>query len=284
MKNILNINHMVIIYRHWNYIEALEDLFQERKNRVGKWTLARMGEEIGIQPSYITNVLKGRAHLQPDQLYTIAEHLGLKANEREYLLLLLDYNRSTNPNRKADLKDKLFQFQKKYLKSDLHISAKTVDVEERFSEYYLNPICPIIHVFLNFDQYAKQPEKIAQQLGIAKNLLGDAIAVLEKLKYIEKTSKGYKVLIKNRHLPKDSPLCEPHQTLMRYKSIDQMQRIPKDDKYSFSVTLSCTPQDKNLIHQEFLNFLKKSEHIVKNSKREEIYQINFDLFPWSLDV
>lgn len=282
MENILNINDMTIIYRQWNYIEALEELFQARKSRVGKWTLARMGEEIGIQPSYITNVLKGRAHLQSDQLYAIAEHLGLKSNEREYLLLLLDYNRTVSAARKTELKAKLLQFQKKLLKSERHISAKTVEGGENLSEYYLNPVCPIVHVFLNFEQYAKHPEKIAQQLGIAKNLLGEALVILEKLKYIEKTSKGYTVLVKNRHLPKDSSLCEPHQTLMRYKSIDQMQRIPKDDKYSFSVTLSCTLEDKNLIHQEFLNFLKKSEAIVKNSKREGIYQINFDLFPWSL--
>src|SRR5262249_55560726 len=48
----------------------------------------------GCQPSYLSQALHGRVHLTEDHLAGIAEFLQLKADEAEFLLLLLREERA----------------------------------------------------------------------------------------------------------------------------------------------------------------------------------------------
>lgn len=271
------------IFKHLDYREALLQKIENRK-ALGKLTLAKLAEKVGLQPSYLTHVLKGRADFNSDQLYAVCEMLNCTEGETDYLILLLEYARSTIPARKEKLKKRIDASQAHELKTTQHISAPSVtDLTDENIRYYLDPLCQLIHVFLNFESFAKNPHALSAKLGLSVSQIDDVLKRLVEARYIEETESGYVVIGKNRHLPKESPLCTPHQYLMRYKSIDQMQRLKQDQTVSFSATFSSTPEDKTAIHRAFLEFISKTETIVKNTERKHVYQMNFDLFPWALD-
>lgn len=272
------------IYKHFNYRSALEEKIEIKRNLPGKWSLRRLAEEVGLQASYLTNVLKGRMDFSEDQLYSIAGALEFTPAERKFLLMLLSYERSSHKSRKQELKDEIEALRKQHQKTENRISVKTVELEpDAMADYYLDPFVQIAHVHLNLPEYTKDPERLCQVLGISKQHLAQILNVLVRIRYVKIENGAYKVIARNRHLPRESHLLGPHQALMRLKSIDQMQRLTTDETYSFSATLTGTDETRTQLQEAFLGFLKKAEAIVTESESEEkVIQMNFDLFPWKI--
>ncbi len=95
------------IFKHLTYRKAIEEMVEIRKKLPGKYTLRKLAENAGLQASFLTNVLKGRFDFNADQLFAVAHELGLAPVEREYLMLLLEHERSIHKPRRTELKNKI---------------------------------------------------------------------------------------------------------------------------------------------------------------------------------
>lgn len=236
-----------------------------------------------MQPSFLTNVLKGRFDFNADQLFAVSNTLGLAKAEREYLLLLLDHERSVFKPRKEELKKQIEEIRKENQKTEKHLAVKAVELSsDAQAQYYLDPFAQLTLVYLNLSPYDKQPEKLGATLGISQTHLGEILKILTGIGYVQRDGGTYKVLARDRHLPKRNPLSGPHLTLMRLKSIDQLQRLSVNQSYSHSVTLTGTDETKDALSDAYLSFLKKAEGIVRPARSEKVFQMSFDLFPWDL--
>lgn len=271
------------VFKHLKYQSALEEVVKNRKTGESetRFTLRRLAEEAGLQPSFLTNVLKERFDFNADQLYAVCEVLELTAVERRYLTLLLDFQRSTNKSRRGELKKEIDDLRAQNQKTEKHISARPVALNsDAMAEYYLDPFVQLAHVHLSLPPYTENPNALCGALGVSKSHLSKIFDVLTRIGYVVSEAGRIRVVAQNKHLPKENPLCDPHQALMRLKSIDQLSRLKSDNKYSFSVTLSGTEETRTRLQDEFLAFLKKAEAIVKPARAEKAFQMNFDLFPW----
>jgi DNA-binding IclR family transcriptional regulator len=135
-------------------------------------------------------------------------------------------------------------------------------------------------VFLQVARYAQDPSSIAEAAGIGPERLEKIFATLRELGIVAFEKKTAIVLQKNFHLPKDSPMLLPHQTLMRTLATQRLVELPPEQRYSLAVTFSASEETRRKLHSRFLEFLKEAENLVKGSKSEGVYQMNFDLFPW----
>jgi transcriptional regulator with XRE-family HTH domain len=246
-------------------------------------TYARLARQSGIQATYFSNVLKGRAHFNADQLYRIAKCLELSETELEFVLTLMEWERSAFKERKRELARRIETIRQDNLSTSRYVSARTVAPEDSVgAEYYLDPLCKVVHVYLGIDRYAREPKLIAEALHISNEYLGRLLETLVRLGYVQsRGATGYTLLLKHRHLPDESPLCLPHQALMRARSLEQFQRLPRGKRYGFSATISATPETRARIQGEFLDFVKRAEALVAGSKETHVFQMNFDLFPWA---
>lgn len=241
----------------------------------------QLARDSGVQATYFSNVLKGRAHFNADQLYRVGRALEVSESELEFLLLLLEWERSAYKERKRELGRRIEAIRDENLSTGRHLSAKQVAPEDASgAEYYLDALATVVHVYLGMERYAREPKLIAEALKIPTEYLGRVLGILARLGYIEPKGNGYVVRLKHRHLPDDSPLCLPHQALMRTRSLEQFQRLPRGKRYGVSVTFSATPEARGKIQAEFLAFLKRAESLVGESRETHVFQMNFDLFPW----
>lgn len=271
------------VFKHLNYRKAVEEIVEIRKKMPGKYTLRKLADSSGLQASFLTNVLKGRFDFNADQLFAVAVELDLTNVEREYLLLLLEYERSVHKPRREELKNKIDELRKENQKSEKHLSVKVVDAASiDQSQYYLDPFAQLTLIYLNLKDYSRQPEKLGSVLGISQSHLGEILKLLVKIGYVQIENKNYRVIARNTHLPKQNPLSGPHLTMMRLKTIDQLQRLSPEQTYSHSVTFTGNEETKAQLSDAYLNFLKKAEAIVKPAPSEKAFQMNFDLFPWDL--
>ncbi|MGE0526731.1 MAG: TIGR02147 family protein [Bdellovibrionales bacterium] len=270
------------IYKHLNYRRAFEELINARRQLPGRFTLRALAEKCGLQASFLTNVLKGRGDFSADQLFAIATELGCSSRDRDYLLLLLEHERSVYKPRREELRKRIEDVRKENQKSEKHLAVKAVDLSRELqAQYYLDPFAQLTLVYLNLSPYQKQPEKLGAVLGISQEHLGEILKLLVSIGYVQREGSTYKVTARDQHLPKSNPLSVPHLILMRMKSMDQLQRLSRAQAYSHSVTFTGTEETRDLLSDAYLTFLKKAESIVRPANSEKVFQMNFDLFPWA---
>lgn len=276
------------IYAYDSYIEAIAAVVDARKQAGHALTLSQLAQVCQMQPSYLTNVLKGRADFNTDQLARVCDQLEISFEENEFLALLLELKKTAFDKRRKYLESKIKTIKNQHLRAEKHITAKTVDLTpEQQDKYYLDPYIQLLHIYLGSHEGSTSIEMLAQKFSMQKSHVAKVLQVLEDIGYIKRASGNPKgkidVLVEGRHLPRESPLLKPHHALMRIKSIDQMQRLPQDLAYSFSATISTEPEVRTQIQAEFLKFLKAAEKLVMSHESGTLYQINFDLFPWETE-
>jgi uncharacterized protein (TIGR02147 family) len=271
-----------VIFKNTDYREIILDKVKHSKNWKAPLNLKVLARAARIQPPYLTKVLKKQADLSQDQAFLIAETLQLSENEKKYFFLLVDYGKCGLDERKKQIADKIEAFREKALKIEKNVRApKEKGDTSHTLLYHLNPLCQVVHMALTIPAFNKNPQKIAERLGISSQVLSECLTTLVNAKIISiQSNKSIEVLKKSLHLPKSSPLFEARQTLMRCTVADSYRRGEINSDSSFQVTFSADPETaieiRNLLNQT----LRRIEALVQKSTEENIYQLSFDLFKW----
>lgn len=273
------------VYRHLDYRKAIVELVEERKQSDASVTFARIAEAALIEKTYISKVIKAKADFNADQLYSVCSYLRLSQDERNYLLLLLEYQRCALSVRKRELKDKIVETQSKHLSTRKFLQQTQMvsgDLAEKYLEYYLDPLAPIIHTYLSIPACQSNVTSIQKRIGITEGDLKRALEILLRLGIVEhKVSRNaYVPVVDNIQLAKESPLCLPSEILFRLQVIDQIKKLPPDQRFLLSMTFSGREETRTYVHEQFLKFLKSVEPVIRDAPSENVFQMNFDLFNW----
>lgn len=273
---------MTSVYKYLEYRKWAKDAARMWKKASPGRTLNTLAKRVGVQAPYFSNFLKEKVHLHQDQLFALCTTFALSPEEREYVSLLMEFERSGNPERQAFLKLQINEFRKRKLRSESHLKAQKLNLpSELQANLFLKPELYLIYFFLSIPAYAKQIDQIAEALRLEISQVELAVKELIELGYLELKSDQLHKTNRHFHLPKDSPLCDPHQTLLRFKSLTHQQSLPPDKRYNFAVTFTADNDTRERIHRQFLDFLTEIESWVNEAPSDEVFQMNFDLFNWS---
>lgn len=270
-------------YGHDDYRALLKELVAERKATDARVNFQQMSLAVRVPKSYLSKVMHGGAHLSVDQLYLVGKYLKLTDEEQRYLQLLLDFARTGLAERRAALEAELRRIQAAKRQTHEHLAAEPVRATEAgLSEYYLEPHNQIIHICLSIPRYAKDPARLAKDLGLAPAKVNAALATLERLGLIGRADGGgWKTLVRNIHLPPGTPVYKAWRTQLKLLALHRMEAVPDGETYSFSAVFSATPEVRRQAHARLLAALKEIEGLVRGATQEEAYQISIDLFPWT---
>lgn len=269
-------------YSSTDYRKTIKYLIDRENTRGEKTNMSTLAESMRVQRPYLSKVMNGSADLNSDQAYLLCRFFDLTDKESEFFELLLEFSRSQLKEKKDLLKKRIQAIQSTYLDIKKHVVAKEINLESsEFSEYYLNHYMQIVHVALNVKKFQNIP-KLAEALSINIDRLSEILKKLETLELVQFKGGKYITTPQSIHLPKDSSLLKPHQSMVRMQSLQQLNSRSTDlGNYSFSVTFSGDEDIKKKIQEDFLKFLKMTQKTVSEGGTEEVYQINFDLFSWT---
>lgn len=275
------------LYQHSDYRKALREILDERKSSDASVSFSSYADAIGVQKTFVSKVLGGSAHLSDDQLYLTFEYLKFDKEEENYFRLLYDHSRTGLHARKKVIHAEIKKIQEEKRQLKIHTTAEVQkpETKEDLSEYYLNPLNLIVHAYLAIDQFSKNPSLIASELELTPQRLSKILDCLKRLKIIDFNKAGSRVEVLKyaMHLDVDSIYCQPHQQLMRMKCAEQIVKLTPERRFISNLTFSGDQALKNLIQEMYLDFMKKVEKAMDDAEgsEEAVYQINFDLFPWS---
>lgn len=271
-----------MFYSQNDYRSAIELALEKLNRNEVVYTRKLLSEKIKIQSSYFTKVMKGEASFNSDQLYVLCQTIQLDTVKRNFLLLLLELEKSTVEGRRKELLTEIEKIRQDKFKTEHAINIPPI-MSPKESEilYFSNPWNQIIHAFLMTESFCQKTESIRPKIGVSEKIFNNVMENLKKIGLISDDGGVVKVTQKQIHLSQDSELF--HLWKNAIKVLGNSKKLSMDDSesYSFSAVF-CAPEDAhNGIKTLFLEFLTKAQEQANKGKATDVFQMNFDLFPWS---
>jgi uncharacterized protein (TIGR02147 family) len=266
-----------------DYREIIRTLVDEHRRTDQKFNFSVLAKALGVQKTFLSMVMNSNSQLSTDQLFSLSEYFRLSKQEHDYLILLLEYEKTGLAKRKKFIRNRIAAIQLEQRSPRKALGHEFVETGDNpTADYYLDPFMTIVHQCLALAEFGGDPNKVAQGLGIPDRSIKKIVRTLESLKLIApaRPPGTYSVTKEHVWLAPESPLNSAYYSLFRQVSAYQLAKTPRDQRSVFSVTFTADDKARGLIHEAFLKFLREMESIVKAAESKEVYQINFDLFPW----
>ncbi len=273
------------IYLSSDYRNVLRALVKERKQFEPAFGFHRLADAARIQRPYLSKVMKGTAQLSADQLFLMANFLQLGAGEQDYLQLLLEHDRTAVAERRAQLAVRIRGIAAQRRDSGAHLSAKTIDARmdgaQALGDYYLDPLLQIVHVAISVDFFSRQTAALAGELNLSGIQLHGLLGTLERLGLAYREGQQWRAREPALHLPKASPLYRAWRNQMKLAALQRLGQVDPEEAYAFSAVFSADAATKAFVHDRFLEFLRSVEGAVQRAPARQVFQMAFDLFPWT---
>ncbi len=270
------------IFRFFNYRECLTHCVQVRQSTRPDLNFQKLAEGARVSKSYLSKVLSGKANLSGDQLFLIAQELKLSEDETSYLELLLEKERCGVKERIRLFDRRLSEMRERHLQArSFLVSEEAASVPEGLQLYYLDPWVTLVHVGLTIPTYSRNPQRLAQALGIDSKTLDACVTSLVTLGLAEHTLKGVRILKDSVHLEKGSPFYPAWRSQLQLLGLSRCARQRGQNAMGISVVFSSNEKARNEFHTRLLELISQVQGLVAEGPFEDLYQFNVDLFRWT---
>lgn len=233
-----------------------------------------LSQAAGCQLSYLSQILAGKVHLNPDQAVGLCSFWKLSSLESEYFLELVHLARAGT----ARLREVTRQRLEKLRKESERLSARVPQIEagaQPATAYYSAWYYTAIHILLSIPGFEKETA-LADRLGIPVDRVRQALGTLESLTLVQRKEKGWVLSNPSVHIPRESPLHELNHAHWRWKSIEAVQK--HRDRVSYTGIHSLSRADVEVLKEYALEFLARSRALIEDSPPEQMVCLNCDLF------
>ena len=276
---------MAVIFKFDDYRAYLKKVVEQKKQVEIRFGLHRLAEMAQVQRPYFSKVMARQADLSADQVFLLAEGLGLNADEVRYFELLVERDRTPLAARRKRLTETLERMAEAQLATAKNLNAGNETLggtdAAATSEYYLEPLVQIVHVSLFIPRFAAQPRELASALRITPARLNEIIDTLRNMGLVAYEGSALVPQRDSLHLDKHAKVYRIWRSQLRILALQRMNDLPLEEQVSFSSVFSADQQTKRAIHERFLAFLRSCEDLVRDAQSLQTFQISFDLFPWT---
>ena len=231
-----------------------------------------------------------QADLSADQVFLLADGLGLNADESRYFELLVERDRAPLAARRTRLTESIASMAEAQLATAKNLNAGNETLggatlgnpdAAATSDYYLDPLVQIVHVSLFIPRFAAQPRELASALRITPARLNEIIDALRDMGLVAYEGMALVPKRDSLHLDKRARVYRIWRSQLRILALQRMNDLPLEEQVSVSSVFSVDQQTKRIIHERFLEFLRSCEGLVREAPSLQTFQLSFDLFPWT---
>lgn len=274
MKKKNETNDQRKIFSFNSYKEAMGYYLVE-KARWGQMT--RAAEFLGCQVSFLTRIIKDKLQLTPDHAFNLADFLGFNADEKNYFLVLVDFERAADPKYKSHLKANLEQLKKKNESISERTNRGHLSSEAFKANYFSSWIYTALHFMVSIPKYQKI-EEICTRLNLKKNITLKHLDELKEQGLVDSSKdNNWEFKSGNFHLNKNSPLVICHHQNWRTRAIIDAQDF-SNESIHFTAVYTLSENDTLKLKEMMLEFISSANRVVQTSENEECVAICCDFF------
>lgn len=257
-----------------NYRTVIREIVEARSAKKDGMSFTKLANVCRIQRSYLSQVINLKNHFSNDQLYAICEALDLPKSQRDYLMLLSEYERCKNPERKDYLCHKIKKVQESVAKNT---SVMSEALRDALDDYFCDPWAEIVLNFFRIDHYARHPEEVREILGITRRRWDVVMKTLRDSQFIVDgpdrilTPQGFPVPEEN------SPADRIRHIMARMRVAQQKLKQRYIDDFLYNLWYTTNRDSKKKLKIDQLHLLKRIVEESRHTRQEKIYQLTLDV-------
>ena len=265
------------IFEYNDYRLFLKNYIQNLPKR-GHGEVSKMAAYLEITQPLMSQILSGDKSLNLEQADLLAEYLQLRDDEKEYLFILVQIERSGRVSLKKYFNAKRDKLKKKSLEISSVISPEKVLTDNERSLFYSSWMMQAIRLLTSIPEYQVQTvQKITKALGLSKRQVEDVLQFLIESGLCIKKNDRIEIGAKSTHLENTSQHLIRHHTNWRLKAIQSFEN-PTEEERMFTGPMTISRKDYEKIQTEILKLLSGLYKTVASSDAELLVCLNIDFF------
>jgi uncharacterized protein (TIGR02147 family) len=227
-----------------------------------------------LDPGFYVKVIQKQKHIADTTIDILSKFFEFDQKEAEYFRILVQFNKAKKPEHEKLYFEKLQSFKLP--------EAKILDwsVYDYFLKWYTIAIREEINTIPFNGDFEDLAKRFVPQ--ISADEARDAVMLLEKLNLIRWNGNKYEII--DSFVASDGSIktfaIREFQKQMCRLGMESIDRIPKDERDISTLTISTSKQCLEIIKEKLATVRKEIVDIIGKEKSvEEVYQINFQIFP-----
>lgn len=240
----------------------------------GRGELSRIASVLGIHNTMMSHVLKETADLSLEQSLKLADHWGLNALERDYLVELVNWSRANDSKAREYCAQRVdsIRVQARDLRTRLQAKNELSDEDRAF--YYSSPIYSQVRLlssirrFQTFEALEHETQLKPRKLRAVVDFLVSRYLCTEeggRICYAETST----------YLEAGSALVGRHHQNWRDKVREKVENL-RDEDLMFTYPTTMSEQDFMIVREKMAHFIREFKELSAPSPSEQLYCFNLD--------
>jgi len=264
------------VFDYADYKDYLRD-YALRLPARGHGFRSRMAEAAGCRVAFVSQVLNGDLHFNPEQAENLNPLLGHSAEESDFFLLLIQHGRAGTHALRTRIQSQIDRALQKrlVLKDRVDIKAGLDPVAQ--ATYYSSWHFAAIHILVTIEG-CRTKDAIADHLRLPMEKVSQVLEFL-RASGLVRIEKG-QILpgVSRIFLGSDSPMISRHHANWRVRAIESLDRTLDTDIH-LSTLLSVAKKDVLKMKEQIIKGIEQTRGIARDSTpEEELYCFNLDFF------
>ncbi len=261
-----------------SFAASLEAGLRGEAKRRPRGALKQLAEKLRVHPSFVSQVLLGKSHLNVDQALLAADFFGLGAEETEHFLDLLHRDRSGTPKARAYFEQRIEKRNTERLNLKRRFLEKRSLSCEQESLYYEDWATQAIHMLCQLPG-KHTVASLARALKLDPSRVESKARALEETGFLEQKEGGLKSLLESFHLGKDSRLVSRLHTNWRLKTLHELAGGLAEDAVHYTSVMTISESAAKNLREIVLKHLEQTRHEISAAESKALYYYGLDFFP-----
>lgn len=266
------------VFQFKNYKTYINARLDEAGARSG--LRAKMARQMGVQSSYLSQVLHGNPDLTLEQAFKANMFFEHDSNEAQYFLLLVQKDRAGTMELKNYFQKQISDLLQERDKIKSRLNQTTVLNEEIQSRYYSSWDYIGVHMALSVPEL-RTPKNISQSLNVPLERVEKILQFLVENGLAQLNGREYFVGSTHLHLGSDSAFIHQHHANWRLESMRRLANLNQGGQLNYSAVFSISKNDYLRLRENLMRVIQENLAVVKPSEDEMIVCQIIDLIPLS---
>jgi uncharacterized protein (TIGR02147 family) len=258
-----------------DYREIVNECLGYRHKRRPRGAIKKISEALSCHPTFIAQVLKGRAEFSLEQGHGIADHFNFTEEQKDFFLTTLLRDRAGTTKLREFLQSKL----NKALEAKMDLKKKLRAVEPRLAdfelEYFGNWMYQTIHAFTQIPRL-QSANPISKVLDIPVEEVEWILNRLQKMGLVKNERNYWKSTRDSLHLPKKSRFIRQLRLTWQQKLLSDLQGGDASEGTRFSGLITVSEKDYQKVRDLIVEALGQIRSIVSTSNPQKVCILSLD--------
>jgi uncharacterized protein (TIGR02147 family) len=261
-----------------NYAACLEAGLKGEAKRRPRGALKLLAEKLKVHPSFVSQVLLGKSHLNVDQALLAADFFGLNPEETEHFLDLLHRDRAGNASARAYFEKRIEKrnHERLNLKRRFHENRSLTGEQETL--YYEDWATQAIHMLCQLPGKHTQAS-VARVLKLDPARVENKIRVLKEIGFLSEKDGALTSRIESFHLGKESRTLPRLHGNWRLKSLHDLAAGLASDALHYTSVMTITEATARKIRDSILKHLEETRADISAAESRALYYYGLDFYP-----